>query len=82
MINGNMNAMDMEENFKNIKVVRMQQFKKLNKQLKVKKIIIWLAYQQGKLFQKLGKRRHLSAQLMNLVLVSQRQCSRLQQLNL
>lgn len=31
MINGNMNAMDMEENFKNIKVVRMQQFKKLNK---------------------------------------------------
>lgn len=31
MINGNMHAMDMEENFKNIKVVRMQQFKKLNK---------------------------------------------------
>ena len=31
MINRNMNAMDMEENFKNIKVVRMQQFKKLNK---------------------------------------------------
>ena len=31
MINGNMNTMDMEENFKNIKVVRMQQFKKLNK---------------------------------------------------
>ena len=32
MINGNINAMDIEENFINIKIVRMQQFrKKLNK---------------------------------------------------